>query len=120
LKEESNDPIQQALEKKLCELSFYEFFKRAWHIIEPSIPLSTNWHHKYLCDVLQEEAERINNNEPKTKDIVINIPFRSTKSILVTVMFPVWAWIKNPKLRFITASYSADLSIELFLILNLA
>ena len=112
MKEESNDPIQQALEKKLCELSFYEFFKRAWHIIEPSIPLSTNWHHKYLCDVLQEEAERINNNEPKTKDIVINIPFRSTKSILVTVMFPVWAWIKNPKLRFITASYSADLSIE--------
>jgi len=112
LKEKTNDPIQEALEKKLCELSFYEFFKRAWHIIEPSIPLSTNWHHKYLCDILQEEAERITANKPKTKDIVINIPFRSTKSILVTVMFPVWTWIKNPKLRFITASYSADLSIE--------
>jgi len=27
-------------------------------------------------------------------------------------MFPVWCWIKDPKLRFITASYSADLSIE--------
>ena len=112
MKEKTNDPIQEALEKKLCELSFYEFFKRAWHIIEPSIPLSTNWHHKYLCDILQEECERINDNRPKTKDIVINIPFRSTKSILVTVMFPVWTWIKNPKLRFITASYSADLSIE--------
>ena len=112
MKEKTNDPIQEALEKKLCELSFYEFFKRAWHIIEPSIPLSTNWHHKYLCDILQEEAERITANKPKTKDIVINIPFRSTKSILVTVMFPVWTWIKNPKLRFITASYSADLSIE--------
>ena len=112
MRKEINDPIQQALEKKLCELSFYEFFKRAWHVIEPSIPLSTNWHHKYLCDILQEEAERINENKPKTKDIIINIPFRSTKSILVTVMFPVWSWIKNPKLRFITASYSADLSIE--------
>jgi predicted phage terminase large subunit-like protein len=112
LKEKANDPIQEALEKKLCELSFYEFFKKAWHIIEPSIPLSTNWHHKYLCDILQEEAQRINENRPKTKDIVINIPFRSTKSILVTVMFPVWTWIMNPKLRFITASYSADLSIE--------
>ena len=112
MKEKTNDPIQEALEKKLCELSFYEFFKRAWHIIEPSIPLSTNWHHKYLCDILQEECERINDKKPKTKDIVINIPFRSTKSILVTVMFPVWTWIKNPKLRFITASYSADLSIE--------
>tara|TARA_R110000824_G_scaffold397267_3_gene599860 strand:+ start:4791 stop:6236 length:1446 start_codon:yes stop_codon:yes gene_type:complete len=112
LKEQNNDPIHSALEKKLCELSFYEFFKRAWHIIEPSIPLSTNWHHKYLCEALQEECERIIECRAKTKDIIINIPFRATKSILVTVMFPVWCWIKDPKLRFITASYSADLSIE--------
>ena len=108
----TDDALKFALEKKLCELSFYEFFKQAWHIVEPSIELSTNWHHQYLCDILQKEAERIIANKPKTKDIVINIPFRSTKSLLVTVMFPVWAWIKNPKFRFITASYSADLSIE--------
>ena len=108
----TDNTLRFALEKKLCELSFYEFFKKAWHIVEPSIELSTNWHHKYLCDLLQEEAERIIANKPKTKDIVINIPFRSTKSLLVTVMFPVWAWVKNPKFRFITASYSADLSIE--------
>ena len=42
--------------------------------------------------------------EPKTKDIIINVPFRSTKSLIVTVMFPVWARIKSPKLRFITSS----------------
>jgi predicted phage terminase large subunit-like protein len=108
----TDNALKFALEKKLCELSFYEFFKKAWHIAEPSIELSTNWHHKYLCDILQEEAERIIANKPKTKDLIINIPFRSTKSLLVTVMFPVWAWIKNPKFRFITASYSADLSIE--------
>ena len=108
----TDNALKFALEKKICELSFYEFFKQSWHIVEPSIELSTNWHHKYLCDLLQEEAERIIDNKPKTKDIVINIPFRSTKSLLVTVMFPVWAWIKNPKFRFITASYSAELSIE--------
>ena len=104
--------LKFALEKKLCELSFYEFFQKAWHIVEPSIKLSTNWHHKYLCDILQEECERIIDNRVKTRDIIINIPFRATKSILVTVMFPIWCWIKDPKLRFITASYSADLSIE--------
>ncbi len=109
---QTDKALKFALEKKLCELSFYEFFQKAWHIVEPSIELSTNWHHKYLCDVLQEECERIIANKPKTRDIIINIPFRATKSILVTVMFPVWCWIKNPKLRFITASYSADLSIE--------
>ena len=103
--------LKFALQKKLSEMSFYEFFKAAWHIVEPAVPLSTNWHHKYICDILQEECERIIAQKPKTKDIIINVPFRSTKSLIVTVMFPVWAWIKSPKLRFITSSYSAALSI---------
>ena len=105
--------LKFALNKKLCEMSFYEFFKKAWHVVEPAVPLSTNWHHKYICDTLQAECERIIEQKPKTKDIIINVPFRSTKSLIVTVMFPVWAWIKSPKLRFITSSYSATLSIEL-------
>jgi len=105
--------LKFALQKKLSEMSFYEFFKAAWVVVEPAVPLSTNWHHKYICDTLQEECERIIAQKPKTKDIIINVPFRSTKSLIVTVMFPVWAWIKSPKLRFITSSYSAALSIEL-------
>ena len=105
--------LKFALEKKLCEMSFYEFFKAAWIVVEPAVPLSTNWHHKYICDLLQAECERVIAQQPKTKDIIINVPFRSTKSLIVTVMFPVWAWIKSPKLRFITSSYSATLSIEL-------
>ena len=105
--------LKFALNKKLCEMSFYEFFKQAWHVVAPSVPLSTNWHHEYICDLLQKECERIIAQKPKTKDIIINVPFRSTKSLIVTVMFPVWAWIKSPKLRFITSSYSATLSIEL-------
>ena len=105
--------LKYALNKTLCELSFYEFFVQAWHIVEPAIDLSKNWHHKYICDTLQAEAERIIAKKQKTKDIIINVPFRSTKSLIVTVMFPVWSWIKDPKLRFITSSYSANLSIEL-------
>ena len=105
--------LKFALEKKLCEMSFYEFFKAAWIVVEPAVPLSTNWHHKYICDLLQQECERVIAQNPKDKDVIINVPFRSTKSLIVTVMFPVWAWIKSPKLRFITSSYSATLSIEL-------
>lgn len=111
-KKTNNKELEEAIKKKLCELDFYEFFKQAWHIVEPSVPLSTNWHHKYLCDILQEEAKRITEQRPKTRDIVVNVPFRSTKSLLLTVLFPAWCWISNPKLRFITASYSADLSLE--------
>ena len=104
--------LLQAMEKAICEKSFYEFFIRAFEIAEPSVPISVNFHHKYLCDLLQAEAERIKDNRPKDKDIIINIPFRSSKSLLVTVLFPAWCWAVYPKMRFITASYSAEISIE--------
>ena len=108
----TNKAVKKAIQKKLFEMSFYEFFCKAFEVIEPSVPFSANWHHKYLCDILQEEAERITKGEQKTKDIIVNIPFRSTKSLLVTVLYPVWCWVINPKMKFITASYSAELSIE--------
>ena len=108
----TNKAVKKAIQKKLYEMSFYEFFCKAFEVIEPSVPFSANWHHKYLCDILQEEAERITKGEQKTKDIIVNIPFRSTKSLLVTVLYPVWCWVINPKMKFITASYSAELSIE--------
>ena len=104
--------LMQAMEKAICEKSFYEFFVQAWDIAEPAVKLSTNFHHKYLCDILQGEAERIKEGREKDKDIIINIPFRSTKSLLVTVLFPAWCWAVYPKMRFITASYSAEISIE--------
>ena len=59
--------LKFALKKKLCEMSFYEFFKQAWHVVEPSVPLSTNWHHKYICDILQAECERIIAQKPANK-----------------------------------------------------
>src|SRR5581483_7851191 len=44
--------------------------------------------------------------------LVINVPPRMMKSIECTVLFPAWTWIQRPQLRFITASYSASLSIK--------
>lgn len=101
-----------ALKRKVCEMSYFEFFKEAFKVVEPAVDLDINWHHKYICEVLQKEAERIIRGEDKTKDIIINIPFRASKSLMCTILFPVWCWIKDPKLRFITASYSASLSVE--------
>ena len=104
--------VKQAIKKKMCELSYFEFFKESFKVVEPAVELDINWHHKYICKVLQTEAERIINGEKKTKDIIINIPFRASKSLMCTILFPVWCWIRDPKLRFITASYSSSLSIE--------
>ena len=90
--------------------NFYFFFKESWHILEPATELQTNWHHKYICDVLQHEIERIGRKEAKTRDIIINIPFRSTKSTIVSQMLLAWTWIRFPHMRFITSSYAARLA----------
>lgn len=101
-----------ALERQLCKNSFYEFFKLAWHIIEPSRELKDNWHIKYLCDVAEQEVRRIAAGLPKEHDYIVNIPFRALKSQIFAVMLQPWAWIDYPWLRFTTVSYSSGLSLN--------
>lgn len=101
-----------SLVKEKCQRSYYYFVKQAFKVLEPETQFIFNWHIKYLCDALQKEAERIARGEPKDKDLIINIPPRFMKSLIVTVFFNAWAWTKHPSLKFICASYSADLASE--------
>ncbi len=98
-------------EKRRCQNSYYEFFKRAWQELEPQTPLIDNWHIKYLCDTLQAEIERIARREPKTTDIIVNMPPRSVKSYLHSIMLCPWAWTRFPHLKFMNSSHSKTLSI---------
>lgn len=102
--------LEDAIEKKTCEASYYEFFKKAWKVLEPFTPLKLNWHMEYLCNLLQKEVERIGKGLPKDKDIIINIPPRSAKSYITSVMLSPWAWIHYPHLKFISSSHSKELS----------
>ncbi len=96
---------------ELCRRDFFRFVKEFWSEIIGEDPV-WNWHIPYLCSELQELAERVVRREPKLYDLVINIPPGSTKSTIATVMFPAWAWTRDASLRFITGSYSKDLSLE--------
>ena len=94
-----------------CRKSFFYFVKMFWDVIISEKPIY-NWHIPYLCDELQKLSVSIINREPKPYDLIINIPPGTTKSTIVTIMFPVWLWINDPTLRAITNSYSGGLSIE--------
>jgi len=109
---QAKDYLNTLVIRKLCEdpkRGFYEFFRLAWHTVEKA-PLTTNWHIEYLCYILQKEVERIAAGGKRDKDLIINIPPRSTKSMITTVMLNAWAWTKYPHLKFITISYSATLA----------
>ena len=96
---------------EICKRSFFEFVKEFWDVIIPEKPVY-NWHIKYLCDHLQEQANLIKERKPKRYDTIINIPPGTTKSTICTVMFPAWCWIIDPTFRIITGSYSASLSTD--------
>ena len=48
---------------------------------------------------------------PKGKDLIINIPPGTSKSTLVTILFPVWCWLHLPSHRIISSSYSGSLAM---------
>lgn len=71
-----------------------------------------NWHIEYLCDIAEQEVRRIAEGRPKDHDYIVNMPFRSAKSMIFSVMLQPWAWIEYPWLRFTTVSYSAPLALS--------
>lgn len=94
-----------------CRRSFFYFVKTFWGTIITETPIY-NWHIPYLCQELQKLSTSIINREAKPYDLIINIPPGTTKSTIVTIMFPVWLWTLDPTIRIITNSYSGGLSIE--------
>ena len=94
-----------------CRKSFFYFVKTFWDVIIKEEPVY-NWHIPFLCDELQKLSVSIVERKPKPYDLIINIPPGTTKSTIVTVMWPVWLWTQDASIRIITNSYSSALSID--------
>jgi len=91
------------IEAEVARRHLSSFVRIAWPIIE-SVPLVWNWHLDVLCD----ELERMSRGE--IDRLLINVPPGTMKSLLVSVFWPAWEWTRDPKLKYLAASYSADLS----------
>jgi predicted phage terminase large subunit-like protein len=96
---------------ELCKRDFFYFIQEFWSVIIPDDPVY-NWHIEYLCKELQTMVERVANREEKLYDLIINIPPGTSKSTIATVMLPAWAWTIDPRIRSLSASYSASLSTD--------
>lgn len=99
--------------KDLCQNNLFAFFTEFWPIIEPAKELTTNWHIKELCEKLQTHAERVSKRLPRDKHLIINIPPGTTKSTIVSIMFPAWLWINWPWMKIITASFDEGLALRM-------
>jgi len=100
------DFLREAKQARLAEKSLIEFTKQAWDIIEPGVAFRDNWH----LHAIAEHLEAVSLGQ--IENLVIAIPPGCMKSILVSVAWPAWEWLKNPSLRYMGASYGADLAIR--------
>jgi len=80
--------------------NFLSFVKYVWpEFIEGS-------HHKIINKKFNDLAEG------KIKRLIINMPPRHTKSEFASYLLPAWMIGKNPKLKIIQATHTADLAID--------
>ena len=100
-----------ALQREINDRSLFDFLEWVWPAYS-SQPFVANWHIKYLCKQLEQVAYGVGNREKKKHDLLINISPGTTKTALCSIIFPVWCWTKWYWMRFITCSYSSDLSLE--------
>ena len=106
-----NNPFDGILQKEaisieLAERKLSHFVKQAWHIIEPETELIWGWYLDAICDHLEAAT---NGN---IRDLIINVPPRHLKSLIVSVFWFVWSWIHYPGKRWVYFSYSNDLTIR--------
>jgi predicted phage terminase large subunit-like protein len=83
-------------------LSFAEFVKESWRIIEPGTRLKWNWHMQAMCDHL----EAISRGKLKPR-LIINVPPGSSKSTIVSVLWQAWEWgpLGKRHLRYVSTSF---------------
>lgn len=95
--------------------SLYEFLLGAWHEVEPGTTLEDGPHIRAVCDHIQLQLEDraialgLMEKPPgwsgmRAQNLLIRIPPRCLKTIIVTVCATAWAWLRWPTMRILSLS----------------
>lgn len=98
------DTLLLQVEAEECRRSLKAFTKACWHIVEPGTPFVDGM----PIDAMVQHLEALTWGD--LKRLLINIPPRCTKSTIGNVIWPVWHWLHFSSHRFLSSSYSLDLS----------
>ena len=90
------------LQKKLLGLNAQERFSYFMPYINPKY--QRKWFHKVIADYCQKVFDGA------IKNLMVFVPPQHGKSELISRSFPAWALGRNPDLKIVGSSYSADLS----------
>jgi predicted phage terminase large subunit-like protein len=98
--------LRDEIDRELASRGLREFVRQAWPVVEPS----TSFVHGRHIDAIIEHLEAVSRGQ--IRNLLINVPPRHMKSLLVSVFWPAWEWITWPERRWLYSSYGAQLSIR--------
>lgn len=93
-------------ECRVLEQSLYAFVKASWPAIEGNTPFISNWHIEAICEHLESAIRG------EIKKLLISVPPRTSKTTIISIMWPAWVWIKQPAIKFLFSSYAQKISWE--------
>lgn len=94
-----------AVQAEACRMSLRRFAQEGWHTVDRA-KLIWGPHLDALCDHLAYVSLG------EIRFLVVNMPPRTSKSLVTSVIYPVWEWLQDPSLQFLTASYALQLSVR--------
>ena len=100
----SLDEVREEKARRKLGNSLLDYVGAAWHVIEPATTFVPNWHIDAIC----EHLEAVTRGE--IRNLLINMPPRNMKSLLVSVFWPTWVWTADPSVRWLYSAYGQDLS----------
>lgn len=84
-----------------CDL----FCRRAWPLVEPKRAI-WNWHMSAILEHL------VYVSQGEIRNLAVMMPPRMSKTLLCSVLWPVWHWIQSPQTQWIFAGYEQSLVLE--------
>ncbi len=97
------DTMLTLIDAEMEYRSLHEFVKNAWHLVSPFVPFVDNWHVGLIVEHLQAMTRG------EIKKLIINVPPRHSKSLIVSVFWFCWVWMRDPSSQWVYASYDSAL-----------
>lgn len=96
----------QVLIEAVLRNDFMSFLRYCMTVLNPGAPFLPNWH----LDAIAYQLERV--RAGKIRRLIINVPPRYLKSIMVSVAFPAFLLGHDPQRRLFGISYGGDLATK--------
>jgi predicted phage terminase large subunit-like protein len=98
LDDDASDELRAIWNPEKAASSFRDFIAQAWPLLNPGVALEWGWH----IDAIAEHLMAVSAGQ--ILNLVITVPPGTTKTTIVSVMWPAWEWIAKPWIRWLCAA----------------